>query len=256
MDPSTRRNFQIGLIVLLLAAGARTLWIFHERSESSVPEKPAVKERNEDDYVYLRPSHAHDLASARAVLKGNTVWVKAGNAVAYFPYTAGAVGKKEVGVLPPLNPLLITNVVMQGDQMYAIFSAVQLPPPADYKPDPSKKYREVRELDPNKYLDAAPIGVVKHGDATIVIDDIFFLADPHDLYKHWSKDAWAAIGRHEITQGMSEMQAQASMGMGRVPESGADGDYGNRTLVFTDPAHPDKPVTVRFADNAAVSVSK
>ena len=255
MDPSTRRNFQIGLIVLLLAAGARTLWIFHERSESSVPEKPAVKERNEDDYVYLRPSHAHDLASARAVLKGNAVWVKAGNAVAYFPYTAGAVGKKEVGVLPPLNPLLITNVVMQGDQMYAIFSATDLLPQIHNITDPSKKVHVVVE-DPNWYLKAVPIGVVRHSDATIVIDDIFFLTDPHELYKHWSKDAWAAIGRHEITQGMSEMQAQASMGMGRVPESGADGDYGNRTLVFTDPAHPDKPVTVRFADNAAVSVSK
>jgi hypothetical protein len=103
---------------------------------------------------------------------------------------------------------------------------------------------------------AVPIGIVRHGDATIVIDDIFFLTDPHKLYSHWSKDAWASVERHEITQGMSEMQAQAAMGMGRVPESGADGDYGNRTLVFTDPTHPDKPVTVHFADNAAVSVSK
>jgi hypothetical protein len=176
--------------------------------------------------------------------------------VAYFTYKNGAVNKKQDGVLPPLNPLLITDVVMSGDQMYAIFSAVQLQPPTDYKPDPSKKYREVRELDPNKYLEATPIGVVHHGDATIVIDDIFFLSDPHTLYKHWSKDTWDAVERHEITKGMSEMQAQAAMGLGRAPESGADGDYGNRTLVFTDPAHPDKPVTVHFVDNAAVSVSR
>ena len=103
---------------------------------------------------------------------------------------------------------------------------------------------------------AVPIGVVKNGDTTILIDDIFFLTDPHKLYTHWSKDAWSAIERHEITEGMSEMQAQAAMGMGRTPRSGATGDYGNRTLVFTDPAHADKPVTVRFVDNAAVSVSK
>jgi hypothetical protein len=251
MDPSTKRNFQIALVLMLVLAGARTLWIFHERSDSSMPEKPAVKERNEDDYVYLRPSHAHDLASARAVLKGNTVWVKAGNAVAYYSYNNRAVAKKELGTLPPIDELLVHDVVMNGDQMMAVFTFA-----ASTTDESQPKASSVPQcLRGEKAFCAAPIGLVKHGDATILIDDMFFLSDPHKLYSHWTKERWASIERHEITQGMSEMQAQAAMGIGRAPESGADGDYGNRTLAFTDPAHPDQPVTVKFVDNAAVSIS-
>lgn len=246
MDPSKKRYLQIFLVFAIVAVGGRTLWIFHERRTETVTEKPAPKERNEDDYVYLRPSHAHDLASARAVLKGNTVWVKAGNAVAYFQ--AFEVGEKEAGVLPPLAKLKPTGVVMHGQQMYVEFG---------FDPDDSASPTTAPcGIKGKKIACAAPIGTVRNGDATIVIDDLFFLSDPHTLYKHWSKDAWSAVERHEITKGMSEMQAQAAMGLGRAPESGADGDYGNRTLVFTDPAHPDKPVTVHFVDNAAVSVSK
>ena len=245
MDADSRRKFQLVLLVAFVLAGARTLWIFHERNTSSMPEKPTVKERNEDDYVYLRPSHAHDLASSRAALKGNTVWVKAGNAVAYYPYAGGVVGKKQAGLLPPIAALAVKDVVMSGDQMMVVFNFNSPPAPST----PGTSTEDVLTL-------AAPIGVVRHGDATIVIDDIFFLSDPHKLYNHWSKDTWASVERHEITQGMSEMQAQAAMGVGHAPESGeGGGDYGNRTLVFTDPAHADEPVTVRFVDNAAVSVS-
>jgi hypothetical protein len=278
MEAGNKRKIQLFFLAALVVTTARTLWVFHERSAEFMPEKPALKERNPDDYVYLRPSHAHDLESARAAIKGKTVWVHAGNAVAFYPYAGHVVGKKEAGVLPPLAPLDVRDVVMSGDQMMAVFAFMTFDPspktndPVPEHPPPGMEITPIHQppnnqptiavsANPRSFTEigsyAAPIGVVKHGDATIVIDDIFFLEDPHKLYNHWTKDQWAAVERHEITQGMTEAMAAATMGVGHAPESGeGSGDYGNRTLVFTDPAHADKPVTVRFVGNAAVSVSK
>jgi hypothetical protein len=272
MDASTRRNLQIVFIIALVAATARTAWIFYQRHASDKAANSAAgsapaRTLHADDYVYLRPSHAHDLASAKKFLVGKTVWVKAGNAVAYSSYHPGQSFLKCIPVkstekeclLPPLAPLDIKNVVMSGDQMLAVFAfAPWIAPPSSPPTDSGTNPQQTSTPPPlhvEEQLDAVPIGRVKNGDANIIMDDLFYYEDPHKLYPHWTKDAWAAIERHEITQGMSEAQATAAMGVGRAPESGAAGEYGNRTLVFTDPAHPDKPVTVTFADNAAVSVT-
>lgn len=245
MDRETARKFQIVMLITLLAAGARTAWILYQRSQPGNTAGNAVPGRklHADDYIYLRPSHVYDLASTKKFLVGKTVWVRAGNVVAYYPYSSHVVAKKEIGILAPLARLDMKDVVMNGTQMYGVFMCSS-------KANPDVQVRTAFES-----FCAVPIGAVKHGDATIDIDDLFFYEDPHKLYDHWTKEQWAAVERHEITPGMSEAMATAALGVPHAPESGANGDYGNRTLLYSDPIKG-KTVTVTFVDNAATSVSE
>ena len=102
------------------------------------------------------------------------------------------------------------------------------------------------ELDGKSY--AAPIGAVKGGDFKIYSDDIFFIEDPHELYKHWPADIWKKIDAHEVQVGMSELQASFAIGMG-VPES--SGDYGSRTLHYPNGG---KPLSITFENDKAVAI--
>ena len=70
-------------------------------------------------------------------------------------------------------------------------------------------------LDGKSY--AVPIGAEKGGDFKIYSDEIFFIEDPRDLYKHWPADVWQKIDAHEVQAGMSELQASFAIGLG-MPE--------------------------------------
>jgi hypothetical protein len=48
---------------------------------------------------------------------------------------------------------------------------------------------------------------------------MFYIEDPHELYKHWSAEVWQAVERHEVKPGMNELQADFAVGMG-VPDAG------------------------------------
>ncbi len=88
------------------------------------------------------------------------------------------------------------------------------------------------ELDGKPYV--VPIGVEKDGDYTIYADDMFFIEDPHELYKHWPAEVWKAIENHEVRPGMSELQTDFAIGLG-VPGSGP---YGSRTLRYPNGGKP------------------
>ena len=45
-------------------------------------------------------------------------------------------------------------------------------------------------------------------------DQILFLEDPHELYKHWPPEIWDAISQHQVKPGMSQMQVTFSVGIG------------------------------------------
>jgi hypothetical protein len=256
MDTELKQKLQIGLAITMLIVGARTAYIFYDRTHSGGPAKPEVVEnRNLDDYVYLRPSHAHDLKSSAEALSGKTVWVRAGNAVAFYPYDrAGRKPdtKHQAGVLPPLERLEIKDVVVEnagggGGQMMAVFAQTSSMAAAATK-------GEQGSAPATKKLYAVPVGAARKGEFTIFIDDMFFLDDPHKLYKHWSAETWSAVERHEVRKGMSEIQATAAMGVGH-PVSGNTGDYGNRTLEFSDAANG-KTVTVTFSNNQAIAIER
>jgi hypothetical protein len=77
---------------------------------------------------------------------------------------------------------------------------------------------------------------------------MFFVEDPHDLYKHWPADVWQAVVQHEVKPGMNELQADFAVGMGTL-DSGSSSN--ERTLHY---ANGGKPLVVMYRDGKAAEV--
>ena len=110
----------------------------------------------------------------------------------------------------------------------------------------NKQLMAVFSLDGKGY--AVPIGAQKGSEFKIYSDEVFFIEDPHDLYKHWPAEVWQKIDAHEVQPGMSELQASFAIGLG-IPQD--SGDYGYRTLHY---ANGGKPVVITFQNDKAVEI--
>jgi hypothetical protein len=234
IDPEFQKKLQIFLVVAIVLAGGRAAYIVYERHEAM---KEDAKPRQEtalkaDYYVTPKKLHAYDLKSARQFTE-QPVWVKYGYQLTYYPYDMQrhktAFGH-EAGTLLPLQKLAIQDVVTDvapqaagNKQVLACFS-----------------------LDGKNY--AVPIGAEKGGDFKLRADDIFFIEDPHELYRHWPADVWKKIDAHEVQAGMSELQASFAIGAG-VPEG--SGDYGSRTLHY---ANGGKPLVITYQNDKVVEI--
>jgi hypothetical protein len=234
IDPEFQKKLQVFLAVAIVLAGGRAAYIVYERHEAM---KEDAKPRQEtalkaDYYVTPKRVHAYDLKSARQ-FTAQPVWVKYGYQLTYYPYDSKRHKTdfgNEVGALPPLQKLAIQDVVTDV--------APQAPG--------NKQVMACFSLEGKNY--AVPIGAEKGDDFKLRADDIFFIEDPHDLYKHWPADIWKKIDAHEVQAGMSELQASFSIGAG-VPEG--SGDYGSRTLHYSNAG---KPLVITFQNDKAVEI--
>jgi hypothetical protein len=243
MDADWRKKLQFTVIVLVVLAALRTAYVFYERNQPSGPAKPATTySLNLDDYVTPPRIQPYDLKSARKELAGKTVWAKEGNQLPYYPYSVAAHQadfKRKAGVLPPLDKLQVEDVVSQRG-------------PATLTPGQvavvQKQVLAVvkRAGQPGTY--AVAIGTSVGEDFTFTVNDSFFLADPHELYKHWPPDVWKAIDEHQARPGMSELQVSFALGTSAVA---GPGDYGNRSMEYTNNG---SPVKVTFEKNKAIKV--
>jgi hypothetical protein len=234
VDREFQKKLQIFLAVAIVLAGGRAAYIVYERRAAM---KEDAKPRQEsalkaDYYVTPKKLHPYDLKSARQ-LSEQPVWVKVGYQLTYYAYDVQR-GKTdfshEAGTLLPLQKLAIQDV------------ATDVSPQA-----PGIKQVLARfALEGKSY--AAPIGAEKGGEFKIYSDDIFFVEDPHGLYKHWSADVWKMIDAHEVQAGMSELQASFAIGLG-VPEG--SGDYGSRTLRYPNGG---KPLVITYQNDTAVAI--
>lgn len=234
-DAETRKKLQIILALGIALAGCRASWIVYERYEArkevAVP-KPTTPLKA-DYYVTPKKLHPYDLKSARQLTE-QPVWVKMGYYHVYYAYDLARQKtdfKHEAGMLAPLQKLEINDVRM------------------DVSPQaPGTKQVMARfDLDGKPY--AVPIGAEQAGNFRIYSDDIFFIQDPHELYKHWPPDMWKAIDAHQVQPGMSELQASFAIGAG-IPQG--NGDYGWRTLHY---ANGDNPLTITFENDKAVTIT-
>lgn len=235
LDAEARKKLQITLLLGILIAGARAAYIVYERHEARKEDaKPKVDTALKADY-YVTPKklHPYDLKSTRQLTE-QPVWVKVGYYHTYYSYNAAAHKTDfahEAGTLGPLQKLEIKDVV------------------TDVSPTAPGTTQVMATFELGGKVYAVPIGVEKDGDFKIYSDDIFFMEDPLDLYKHWPADVWKAIDEHRVQAGMSELQASFALGAGT---SEGSGDYGSRTLHY---ANGGKPVTVTFENDRAVTIA-
>jgi hypothetical protein len=234
IDPEVQKKLQLFLAAAIVLAGGRAAYVVYERHEALKEEAKPTQEAplKADYYVTPKKLHAYDLKSARQLTE-QPVWVKVGYQLTYYPYDRQRKKVdfgREAGTLLPLQKLAIDDVVTD----------VSLKAPG------MKEVMACFSLEGKPY--AFPIGAVKGGDFKVYTDQIFFLEDPRELYKHWPADVWSKIEAHEVQPGMSELQASFAIGLG-IPEG--SGDYGSRTLHYPNGG---KPVAIAFQNDKAVEI--
>ncbi len=237
MTPEAKQRIQLALVVAMVVAGVRTGYILYQRHEDAVAAQKRKLARdvgysNPDYYVTPKKLYPYDLKTAKQLTQ-QPVWVKEGYRYTYYGYDAARKHvdfDHEAGLLLPIEELAIKDVVMakpsgtgERPQMMAVF-----------------------EKDGKSY--AVPIGFEAEGEYKIYSDEMFFVEDPHELYKHWPSDVWDAVARHEVKPGMNELQADFAVGMG-VPDAG-DTSY-QKTVRYPNGG---KPLVVVYHEGKAAEI--
>ena len=234
MSPETKQKIQLALAAAIVIAGARTGYILYRRHQDYVAGEKQKQARNvgysnPDYYVTPKKLYPYDLKSARQLMQ-QPVWIKEGYRYTYYAFNAATRRTDfghEAGTLLPIERLQITDVVIDtapkaGRQMMAIFQ------------EDAKSY-------------AVPIGFESEGQWKIYSDEMFYIEDPHELYKHWPAEVWQAVEHHEVKPGMNELQADFAVGMG-VPDSGSSLE---KTVRYPNGG---KPLVVTYHEGKAVDI--
>jgi hypothetical protein len=234
MSEEAKKRIQIALALAVVVAGLRAGYILYERHEDYVAAQKQEKAKsagysNADYYVTPKKLYPFDLKSAKQLTE-QPVWVKEGYRYTYYPYDA--TRKKadfghEAGLLLPIERLEIKDVFADNaagkKQVMAVFQ------------------KEGKSF-------AVPIGFESDGQYKIYSDEMFYVEDPHDLYKHWPADVWQGIEQHEVKPGMDELQADFAVGMG-VPDAGASSE--DKTVRYPNGG---KPLVVEYSGGKATAV--
>lgn len=233
MSPETKKKIQLALAAGIAIAAIRTGWIFYERRQDNAP--PTKQEGTPiraDYYVIQKKLHPYDLKSARELTK-QPAWIKEGYRFTYYPYNTASKRSDfahAAGTLGPIEKLEITDVV------------------TDISPGASDQRQVMAVIQKDSKTFAFPMGFVQGDNFTIYSDDMLFVQDPRELYKHWPADVWDAISKHEVRPGMNQLQADFSVGMG-APDNLHDAD--NRTVTYQNNG---KPLVVTFVNDKAIEV--
>ncbi|MGA9072801.1 MAG: hypothetical protein WB368_01730 [Candidatus Sulfotelmatobacter sp.] len=237
MSEEAKKGIQIALALAIVVAGVRAGYILYQRHEDYVAAQKQQQAKsagysNADYYVTPKKLYPYDLKSAKQLTQ-QPVWVKEGYRYTYYPYD---VARKrtdfghEAGLLPPIDRLEIKDVV------------TDIPVGAGNR----RQAMAVFEKEGKSY--AVPIGFEAEGQFKIYSDEIFYVEDPHELYKHWPADVWQAVEQHEVKPGMDELQADFAVGMG-VPDAGTSSD--EKTVRYPNGG---KPLVVIYQGEKATEI--
>jgi hypothetical protein len=234
MSPGLKKKIQLLLVAAIVISGARAAYIVYERRTEKAAEakKQQAPPLNPDYYVTPKKLYPYDLKSAKQLTK-QPVWVKEGYRYTYYPYDSvrhRSDFSHEAGQLLPIDKLEITDVVTDAT-----------PGAAD-----QKQIMAVFEKEGKSF--AFPIGSLKAGNYQIYSDEMLFIEDPHELYKHWPAEVWNSISNHEVKPGMNELQTVFSIGMG-VPQRSDDASV--KTVNYPNGG---RPVTVTYRNGKAAEI--
>jgi hypothetical protein len=234
MSPEAKQRLRLALTLAVVVAGLRSGYILYQRHEEYVAAEKEKQAKNAgysnpDYYVAPKKLHPYDLKSANQIAQ-QPVWVKEGYRYTYYPYNAAAKRTDfghEAGLLLPIERMEIKNVELETS------------------PGGRRQMMAVFQKDGKSY--SVPIGFESDGQYKIYSDEMFFIEDPHELYKHWSPEVWQAVEQHEVKPGMNEMQADFAIGMG-VPDSGNSSE---KTVRYPNGG---KPLVIVYHDGKAVVI--
>ena len=227
----TSKIIQIVIAVAIVAAAINLYLVLRERKTGVTVAKQPEVALDPDYYITPKKLHPQDLKDAKELTR-QPVWVRDGYRYAYYPYAGHSDFDHAAGTLGPIEKLEIKDVVLDRTPG----SASQ------------KQVMALFEKDGKPY--AFPIGTEEHGNYTIYSDEILFIQDPHELYKHWSADTWKAIESHEVKPGMNELQAFFAIGMGSPEGTGLSNP---RIVDFPNNGHPTR---VTFTNGKATDIQQ
>jgi hypothetical protein len=233
MTSDAKQKIQLVLVIAIAVAAIRAGYVVYERhTERAEQTAKQARPLNPDYYVVPKKLYPYDLKSAKQLTQ-QPVWVKEGYRFTYYPYDRASRHtdfSHEAGLLLPIQKLEIKDVV------------------ADTSPhSQQQQVMAVFEQEGKAY--AVPIGS-KSGDSyQIYSDEMFFIQDPRELYKHWPADGWESIEQHQIKPGMNEFQAYFAIGMG-VPDRSSDPAV--KTVHYPNGG---KPVTITFRNGKAAEIT-
>ena len=236
ISPEARQRIQLVLIVALIVATLRAGYIFYQRHEDRIAAEQQKLARdkgfsNADYYVTPKKLYPYDLKSAKQLTQ-QPAWVKEGYRYTYYKYDAATKHVdfgQEGGLLLPIEKLAIKDVVTA-------------------KAPGQDRTQIVATFGKEGKMYAVPIGYEANGEYKIYSDEMFFVEDPHDLYKHWPPDVWQAVEQHQVKPGMNEMMADFAIGMG-VPDAG-DTSY-EKTVRYPNGG---KPLVIVYHDGKAAEI--
>ena len=232
MSEEAKQRIQIALALAVVVAGVRAGYLLYERHEDYVAAEKVEQAKkagysNLDFYVRPKKLYPFDVKSAKQ-LTLQPVWVVDGYRYTYYRYVPVAKSvdfAHEAGLLGPLERLEIKDVM-------AIAA-------------PGGRRQVVATFEKDGHSFAVPIGFESDGQYKIYSDEMFYVEDPHELYKHWPADVWQAVEQHEVKAGMNEQQADFAVGMG-VPDAGGTSE--EKTVRYPNGG---KPLVVNYQGGRA-----
>lgn len=235
LSPESKQKIRLALWALLVIATIRAAYILYQRHEDRVATEKQLRARdvgfsNPDYYVTPKKLYPYDLKSAKQLTQ-QPEWVKEGYRYTYYNYdpaTKRVEFAHDAGLLGPIEKLAISDVI------------TAIPPGRSQK----RQVMAVFQKEGKSY--AVPIGYEGEGEYKIYSDEMFYIEDPHQLYKHWPQDIWQAVEQHQVKPGMNEIQAVFAVGMG-VPDAGSSSD--EKTVHYPNGGKP--LVVVYHAGKAA-----
>jgi hypothetical protein len=235
MTEQAKKRIQLALGLALIIVAGRAGYILYQRHEDYLAEQKRQQARNAgysnpDYYVTPKKLYPYDLKSAQQLMQ-QPVWVKEGYRYTYYRYVpvVNSVDfKHDAGLLEPIERLDIKDVLAVAA--------------------PGGRKQVVATFDKDGHSYAVPIGFEADGQYKIYSDEMFYVEDPHQLYKFWPPDVWQAITQHEVKPGMNELQADFAVGMG-VPDAGASS--ADKTVHYPDGG---KPLVVTYQGGKATDV--
>ena len=237
LTPEAKQRIRLALWLLLVIVTLRAAYIFYQRYQDRDAAEKQKKARdvgysNPDYYVSPKKLYPYDLKSAKQLTQ-QPEWVKEGYRYTYYVYDPASKRVQfghDAGLLGPIEKLVITDVV------------TATPPGA------AQKKQVLAIFHKNEKSYAVPIGYESNGEYKIYSDEMFFIEDPHELYKHWPAAVWQAVEQHQVKPGMNEMQADFAIGMGMPDASGGSVE---KTVHYPNGG---KPLVVVYQDGKAAEI--